>query len=128
MPFTPERYDVMYGLKKNVDLSFLLDSVVEQICVSNSVLIINFDKPIRITILSTFTLSSSKETPSSLTSYAQDSVVLFPLIGEKIHSASATNDGNLEVIFYSGETLEIIDDSSQFESFLIDNDGQITIV
>ncbi|WP_449421749.1 DUF6188 family protein [Rhodanobacter lindaniclasticus] len=118
----------MYGLKKNVDLSFLLDSVVEQICVSNSGLIINFDKPIRITILSTFTLSSSKETPSSLTSYAQDSVVLFPLIGEKIHSASATNDGNLEVIFYSGETLEIIDDSSQFESFLIDNDGQITIV
>jgi hypothetical protein len=118
----------MYGLKNTVDLSFFLRAAVTQICVSNSALIINFDKSVRLTILSTFSVSPTNGVSNRLDSYAASASALFPLIGETIAAVRATESGGLRMEFQSGIYLDVFDDSEQFESFWIADGENLIIV
>jgi hypothetical protein len=118
----------MYGLKNTIDLSFLLTASVSQVVVSLSALSIDFDKPVRLTIYSTFAVGLSGQPMSQFNGSTEDAQALFPLIGDAISEAKATASGGLQVTFESGSVLEIFDDSEQYESFSIANGDQLIVV
>jgi len=118
----------MYGLKNTEDISFLLNACVSQIVVSQSALKIDFDQPIRLTILSAFAVSITGQPMRRFDGSVEDAIALFPLISNVITAAKATTSGGLQVNFSSGAQLEIFDDSKQYESFTISNGDHLIVI
>ena len=106
----------MYGLKKSEDLQPVLGATLTQICVGENEVILNFDRPVSVTVLSDFSVSLNGMPMVRYQGARQGVVSLLPLIGNQIGSAVATTGGGLQLEFESG-ALEIFNESSQYESF-----------
>ena len=110
----------MYPLPKHVDLSFLVGAKLLQCCVGENELILNFDKEIRITVLSDFAVKAAGG--ASVVRYTRPTGgagAVLPLLGDTVTRATATDHGGLLLAFTSGAHLELFDTSVQFESFWI---------
>jgi hypothetical protein len=118
----------MYRLKSTADISFLLGARLEQVCVSVTVLKLNFDRDVKLEILSDFAVSKPGLAYVKFIDSIQDASALFPLLGDVISEATVTPDGGLEVTFTAGARLELFDTSDQYESFLITNGDQLIVV
>ena len=110
----------MYGLSKNVDLSFLSGVELQQVCIGRNEVILNFDQDVRITVLSSLAVSCERGTPPT----RYDDVVIggsmvLPLLHDAVSEAEATDEGGLLLAFASGGTIIVFDDSDQYESFWI---------
>ena len=118
----------MYRLSKDTDLSFLLEAEMLQVCIGSQEVILNFDRRVRVTILSDFTVTPSGAPPTVYQKAAIGGVALLPLLRDTIVAAAATEQGGLSLTFRSGTCLEVHDTSDQFESFWISDDNHQIIV
>lgn len=111
----------MYPLTTHTDLSFLPGAKLLQCCVGENELILNFDNDIRITILSDFAVQVAGAPLMRYTRPTAGAPAVFPLLGDTVTGATATNAGGLLLRFASGTHVELFDTSKEFESFWIRN-------
>lgn len=109
----------MYRLSALEDLSFFRGIDLLQVCVGKNELILNFDKNVRVTILSDFAVELVGGLGQRFDDPVEGSKVLVSLLHESVAEAQATPDGDLRIRFVSGSCLLVFDTSSQYESFLI---------
>jgi hypothetical protein len=117
----------MYRLGKDVDLSFLQGAQLLQVCVGKNELILNFDRGVRITILSDFIVKVPAGNTMPYRDPARGAPSVLPLLHDWIEAARATDEGGLHLLFRSRSEMEILDTSTQYESFWI-SDGDRKLV
>lgn len=118
----------MNGLSPDIDISFLLGTSLLQVCVGKNDLILNFDRDVRITLLSDFSFQEKDGLPEIYRETTVGAIALFLLLHDTVEQASATEGGGLMLKFASGRILEAFDTSQQYESFWIANGDQQIIV
>jgi hypothetical protein len=118
----------MYPLGKDVDLSFFLGAQLLQVCVGKNELILNFDRSIRVTVLSDFIVTAPAGRSTAYGDPIKGAPSVLPLLHDRIEAARATDDGGLRLRFQSGSEVEIRDTSAQHESFWISNGDRLLIV
>ena len=118
----------MYRLSQDASLSFLIGVELLQVCVGKNEVILNFDRNVRLTILSDFSVSVAGGRSSIYQEITTGAVALFPLLHDVIGQASATEAGGLFLRFRSGMCVEVFDTSEHYESFWISNGDKQIIV
>ena len=118
----------MYGLPEKTDLSFLKGKQLLQVCIGYNEVILNFDGDLSI-LAQTDIGHRSSQLPIAIyeTSIAA-APVLVRFLHQSVANASAGPPGTLILEFSNGESLEIYDTSSHYESYKINYDGKTIIV
>ncbi len=118
----------MYGLKKDIDLSFFVGSELIQVCIGLHQLILNFSGDISISIECEFShlskgraLNKSSELPDSACS-------LLTTLGCCVTDINNLGNGNLEIKFSNGEIIQINDSNKDYESYCINTPNENIIV
>jgi Family of unknown function (DUF6188) len=120
----------MYGLRKNVDLSFLNGRQVEQIAIGTYQIIFGFDEDVKISAYIEFRYFDGEEEwiwkpePSA----AQIAGRSVSLLGSKIRTFEGQENGTLTLVFSNGRRLTILDSSKEYESYDITCPGQTIVV
>lgn len=120
----------MYGLKKEIDLSFLTGRELIQLAIGVYQVQFGFDEDVRISIESEFRYfdgqveSIWRPKPGS-SSIAARAVAL---LGATIESFRSNIDGTLTLAFSNQHRLTILDSSKEYESYDITRPGQTIIV
>jgi len=120
----------MYGLKKDVNLSFLNDREVIQIAIGAYQTIFRFDEDIAISVDGGFnyfdgrTESAWMPEPSSV----QIAARTVALLGATVQSFESNENGTLALIFSNGHKLTIPSSSKQYESYQISRPGETIVV
>ena len=112
-----------------MDLSFLRDIELLQICVGRNEVILHFEPNIRLTVLSDFGVMAPGESPMVYQDPLSGAAALFPLLNDKVDRVAVSDGGKrLALTFRSGTRLELMDTSDQYESFWIENGARKIIV
>jgi hypothetical protein len=120
----------MYGLKKEIDLSFLKGREVIQIAIGVYQIQFGFDEDVRISVGGGFSYldgqndSVWKPEPGC----EQIAATTVALLGASVETFEAREDGTLTLHFSNGHRLIISDSSKQYESYDITRPGQTIIV
>ena len=119
----------MYGLKRDIDLSFLNGREVVQVAIGIHQIQFGFDEDVMIYVESQFTYFAGEEEciwkpePGA----AQIASRTVSLLGAKIQSFEGQENGTLTLVFSNGHRLTIPDSSKEYESYQITRPG-VTIV
>ena len=118
----------MYGLKKDVDLTFLYDREVIQVAIGMHQVIFQFDESVSISVESEFEHTSREG--SSLWRPGSPLTVgtAVNLLTAKVEAVHGQEDGTLKLTFSNGDTLLIRDTSAKYESYQISRRGGMIIV
>jgi len=119
----------MYGLNQQVDLSFLSDRKLLQVCVGEFQVILRFDGDTTITLECAFgyTPKSGQKllgVPSSQNSAA----CLLGLVGLQVMHVNNLGNGNLEIVLTNRDRVEIYDSNADTESYQISSPRGMIIV
>ena len=120
----------MYGLSRDIDLSFLKGRQVEQVAIGIYQIIFGFDEDVKISVESQFNYFDGqrelvwKPEPSA----SQIAAQTLTLLGATIEKFEGHANGTLELVFSNGCRLTILDSSSEYESYDITRPGQTIIV
>lgn len=108
----------MYGLKKNIDLSFLIGREVIQVAIGMFQVQFHFDKEATISVESEFEYVSNGN-PSRWSPGAPAAAApALRLMGSAIQDVKGAEDGTHSVTFLNGDRL-IVKDNKQYESYTI---------
>ena len=118
----------MYGLSENTDLSFLRGKQLLQVCIGYNEVIMNFDRDLSITAQTDIGHKSAKLPGTIYKTSIAVTPVLVGFLHESVANVSVAPPGTLVLEFSNGETLEIHDTSSQYESYTINYEGKIIVV
>jgi len=108
----------MYGLNKNLDLSFLRGRQVEQVAIGTYQIIFGFDEDVKISTYIEFRYFDGQEEcvwkpePGA----AQLASRTVSLLGAKIQSFESQENGTLTLVFSNGHRVTILDSSKEYES------------
>jgi len=120
----------MYGLKKEIDLSFLTGRELIQLAIGVYQVQFGFDEDVRISVESEFRYFDGqaewtwRPEPGS-SSIAARAVAL---LGATIESFGSNIDGTLTLAFSNQHRLTILDSSKEYESYDITRPGHTIIV
>jgi hypothetical protein len=120
----------MYGLKKEIDLSFLTGRELIQLSIGVYQVQFGFDEDVRISVESEFRYFDGqaewiwRPEPGS-SSIAARAVAL---LAATIESFGSNIDGTLTLAFSNQHRLTILDSSKEYESYDITRPGQTIIV
>lgn len=109
----------MYGLPKDIDLSFFVGADLLQVCLGANELILNFDHQIRVTIESRFRIRKKDGEETTFEDAPSSAAHLVELLSQPIAEASGREDGTLCLSFAQGTSLEIDDSWESYESYQI---------
>jgi hypothetical protein len=111
----------MYKFKTDLNLSHLIKDELIQICIGENELIFNFHSNNSITILGEWSLINKEchEIDKCEEHSNRKAYYIHNLLGKKIEAYNIVNPSQLNLNFEGGYTLEIYDDSDQYESCLI---------
>ena len=119
----------MYGLPKNVDLTFLLRKKILQVCIGFNEIIFHFDEDrVSICIQSTCAYQSEDGTVVQIENYPISASTLCKVLGEPIIQVHGEESGALKLKFSNGSTLTIYDDDKQYESYQIKHGDKVIVV
>ncbi len=118
----------MYGLSKNIDLSFLLGAQLGQVCIGLNELILHFDKDILLTVTSECDYENIDGTIIRIDSYKKEATIICDMLGCIIKEVKSDVSGMLILKFSNMVTFTIYDDSKHYESYLIQCGGRRDIV
>jgi hypothetical protein len=113
----------MYGLPRDFDGSVLVGRTLEMVCFSQYQVYLHFDAETTITIEGAF----SYKTDHPVDVPVQQSN-LMELIGASVSAARGDENGTLCLVFDNGATLEVYDDTKQYECYTISYGGKVIIV
>lgn len=120
----------MYGLKKEIDLSFLAGRELIQVAIGICQIQFGFDEDISISVESEFRCFDGqaewiwRPEPGSASIAAR----AVALLGATITGFESNENGTLAVSFSNGHRLTTLDSSSEYESYVITRPGQTIIV
>jgi hypothetical protein len=120
----------MYGLRKDIDLSFLVGRELEQVAIGVYQIIFGFDEDVRISVESQFRYfdgqqeSAWKPEPGA----AQIASQTVSLLGAVVQTFKADENGTLSLLFSNGQRLTILDSSKEYESYDITRPGMTIVV
>jgi hypothetical protein len=119
----------MHGLPANIDLAFLQNRELQQVCIGRHEAILHFGDDVSITIFSDIGHRSELgEIDAIYKRIMPAAPTLCNLINASITKASAAGPGTLVLVFSTGEELEIYDSSSAYESYHIANRDNLIVV
>jgi uncharacterized protein DUF6188 len=120
----------MYGLSKDIALTFLRDREVEQIAIGVYQIQFGFDEDIRISVYFTFSYfdGQTESTWQPEPGFAQIAARTVALLGATIETFEAQENGTLTLRFSNGHRLTIPDSSKEHESYDITRPGETIVV
>jgi hypothetical protein len=120
----------MYGLDKNVDLSFLKDCELIQLCVGLYQIVFKFDEDVAISVEGEFHYFNGQN--ESIWRPEPGASVLAAhtatLLGSRIENFESDANGSLALTFSNGHRLILIDSSKDYQSYDITRPGQTIVV
>lgn len=118
----------MYGLKPEIDFSFLRERELIQLAVGRYQVIFAFDKEIAISVEGSYEFHSETEkivwTPGETSAAA----AALGLLGKSVTDVSAVEGGTLKITFLGGETLSVADSNRSHESYQVTGPGIMIVV
>jgi hypothetical protein len=120
----------MYGLKKEIDLSFLAGRELIQVAIGSFQVQFHFNKEVAISVEAEFRYFDGqqewvwRQKPSSPQIAARTVAVL----GASITNFESSENGTLALTFSNGHRLTILDSFREYESYDITRPGQTIIV
>jgi hypothetical protein len=117
----------MYGLPKGEDFAFFIGRTLLQACFGGHDLILNFDEDVRVTVTSSVGCLVSSASIRRFTDFRQAAPFVLALVNRTISAVETGENGTLTLKFDNGGSLELYDDSNDFESYSIKH-GEHTIV
>lgn len=118
----------MYGLPSTLDLSFLCGKTLLQVCVGGADLILNFDGDLSITVTSSLGWINAQKAHNVYEDFSEAVSVVATLLNKSVVSARGNPSGTLTLEFVGDLTLELYDDSKQYESYVIKNGSDVIVV
>jgi hypothetical protein len=118
----------MYGLPKEIDLSFLVGRELLQVCFGRHDLNLNFDRNVHISVTSCIGYSGVQGDLCRQEDFAAASQFLTSLLSQTVLSVKGDDEGTLVLIFSGGPELFVYDNSKQYESYTIQHGEQIVVV
>lgn len=119
----------MYGLPKDIDLSFLVGKTIIQVCVGFNELILNLDEgQISICIQSVCAYHSEDGPTLEIEAYPVSASTICGLLGKPIIQAQSEENGTLTLKFLGGSVFTIYDDDKQYESYQIKHGDKLIVV
>jgi len=120
----------MYGLKKDIDLSFLKGRELIQVAIGLYHMSFRFDEDVAISIEGQFSyFDGHKESiwnrEAGATQIAGQTVAL---LGKTIEDFEGQEDGTLRLKFSNGHVVTILDNSKEYESYDITRPGETIVV
>lgn len=109
----------MHGLPKNMDLSFIENKNVEQVCIGEHQIILHFDEYLSISIETSIYVSNDGNKPIEFAKLPEAAPVLCTLLGRCVRKAIGSPDGTLDLEFENGTRVVIHDDNERYESYQI---------
>ena len=107
----------MYGLPKDVDLSFLNSREVIQICVGIHQLVVNFDGDACISVESAIESQSDGDAVTWSSGSVSGASAILDVLGTHSRSITVSDNGCLELKFTNGSVLRIFDSNEDYESY-----------
>lgn len=120
----------MHGLKKDIDLSFLNDRELVQLCIGLTQTIFKFDGSVAISVEGEFCYFDGQDAWTWRPEHASGSLAArtTALLGAVIESFESNANGTLTLTFSNKHRLTIIDSSKEYESYDITRPGQTIVV
>ena len=118
----------MYGLAKDLDLSFLKGRTLVQLCFGLHDMTFNFDGDLSIHVEVSIEIAMPTGEKLLLRNYAKAAEKISILLDDVIDSSSHTADGILNIDFIGGASLTIRDDNRRYESYIIRHAGREIVV
>jgi hypothetical protein len=111
----------MYGLPKDLDLSFFVGKRLDTIAFAAYVIFFNFDDKISVSLSSSFQHQSRSDCEQCRLGVMQSVPVsqstLMQLVGHSVVSAAGDNAGVLTLVFDDGQVLCFIEANVPYESY-----------
>ena len=98
-----------------------------QVCISQHQCILRLNSGDSVSIESNCQFTSSNGVSIAISDFAASSVVLTGLVEKEITDATHNGAGGLRLEFEDQTFLEILNDTSQYESFQLNLEGQIHV-
>jgi hypothetical protein len=123
----------MYGLPKDINLSFLQNRRLDQICFGLYQVQFNFDENIKIHVNThvriAFSYTDATGAVFEMKTAASATVLVDKLIGKTLTETNSSEDGTLQITFNSGEKLIFYDNNNGYESYeILNRDGKWIVV
>ena len=109
----------MHGLPDKIDLKFLEEKELTQVCIDQHEVILNFHEELSLTIMSRCVLEASNGEVTEVTDFQKSAAVLTRLLGAKTVHETHQTDGKLTLTFSTRDTLTVFDDQPNYESYVI---------
>ena len=120
----------MYGLKKEIDLSFLVGRELIQVGIGLYQIQFHFDEDLTVSVEAEFRYFDGQDEwnwqqePSS----PQIAAPTVAMLGASITNLDSNENGTLALTFSNGHRLTILDPFKEYESYAITRPGQTIIV
>ena len=120
----------MYGLRKEIDLSFLTGRELIQVAIGSFQVQFHFDEDVAVSVEAEFCYFDGqdewiwRQEPSS----PQIAARTVAMLGASITSFETNENGTLALTFSNGHRLTILDSFKEYESYDITRPGQTIIV
>jgi hypothetical protein len=118
----------MYGLKREIDLTFLQGRELIQVAIGMYQVIFNFDGDVSISIEGQFEHTSKVNSSEWRPGNPAMAVTTVNLLSAKVEAVHGQEDGTLKLTFSNGDRLVIRDASTEYESYQISRRGETIIV
>ena len=118
----------MKDRQADADLSFMERKSLEQICFGTYQLQLNFSESVSLNLESRLVLTTAENEVFDLRQPYTQADPLLNLLGSEVISAWAEANGDLSVEFSNNDTLKIMNDNAEFESYQIMNGSSSIIV
>jgi len=124
----PDRISAMYGLPPDIDLLFLKEATLLQVCIGENEVVLGFFPQISIMVASTIRVVRPEGSMQTLEDARDAGISLSRLLGDSIQEVAGSTDGTLCLTWGSGEVVEILDTWKEFESYTIQKGDRIIVV
>jgi len=118
----------MYGLKKELDLKFLLGRELIQIAIGVYQVTFNFDEDTSIAVEGYFEYTSQSKSIEWRPGGALVAASTVGLLAARVQTVDAQEDGTLKLAFSNGDRLTMLDVSSEYESYQVSRRGETIVV
>lgn len=118
----------MYGLKDNIDLSFLKGREVIQVAIGTYQVIFAFDEDVTVSVEAQFEYSAKSGLVEWRPGASHLAANAVGLLGSKVESVHSQKDGTVDLAFSNGDRLVLRDVSKEHESYQITRRGETIVV
>lgn len=118
----------MYGLPENFDVKMFFGKKIELICFSENTISLSFEENISITIMGSFVYKGSHDEIGEVQTPPASSSGLTSLINQPVRNAEIIDKSNLVFYFENGQSVHILNDCKEYESYIIKiNEDEIIV-